>query len=91
MAPRECRSGDVCGLHGTVTAPASLGRLFVRSRRVWGGDPPIFVYRMRLWIRVRLVGALEQFGMLEHPKMRESILVAPRIPNLLARRRAVKR
>ena len=34
-----------------------------------------------LWIRVRLVGALAQFGMLEHPKMRESILVAPRIPN----------
>ena len=51
---------------------------------VWVRDPPIFVYRMRLWIRVRLVGVLLRRSLssicssILRSKMRESILVALR-------------
>ena len=52
--PRQVISHKTC-------APLDLcavWTLLCGLARVWGGDPPIFVYRMRLWIRVRLVGLL---------------------------------
>ena len=62
-----------------LSVERSCRRLGVHTRLGGGpATPPSLVTSNASLDRVRLVGALEQFGMLEHPKMRESILVALR-------------